>query len=453
MSKKQSNDISQVDMDFFELVIMYNALTDETYLASIIDVVKPKFFKRDDIKIVFNILVDYYKKRNTVPNITELKTHLITKNQKTAFKNIVLNFKQLDTKYNKEELYENTEQFFKERAIYNAVFETADAYSKDSTVIDTGKTLELFENACGISLIDNLGRDYFNEIDEHTKDLQKTFNYISTGYKWLDERIGGGLITTGRVFYVFSGTTNVGKSIMLGNLATNIIAQDKTVIIITLEMPETIYSKRISSQLSRIPLGQLKEEADSLKDFVNKYKTQHPNARLFIKEYAPKSVTINTIKAYIKKLISKKKIKPNVIIIDYVNLIQPTVVTGNTYIDVKLVSEQLRALSYFFKIPVVSATQLHRSAFNEINPGLETTSESMGLTHTADVQFAIWSNDEDKELGIIHVGIQKNRLGPNYGTIALKIDYNTLAIDEDEDAYIENTQVNQAQNTLDKIIS
>ena len=56
----------------------------------------------------------------------------------------------------------------------------------------------------------------------------------------------------------------------------------------------------------------------------------------------------------------------------------------NSYTDVKSVTEQLRALSYLFNCPVVTATQLGRAAFDKVDPGLEHTSESMGLAMTAD---------------------------------------------------------------------
>ncbi len=446
-----NNNHNQIDYDLMETIIAYNALMDDTYLASIIDIINPGFFKNDDIKSVMHTLTEYYNKRSAIPNLSELKIHTVTEEQKRSLKNVLLSFKQINNSYNKEELYTNTEQFFKNKALYEAIKRTVNEYSKENASINTAKTLNLFEDACSISLVENLGRDYFNEIDEHIKDLKKTFEYISTGYKWVDKRLNGGFLKDGRSLYIFSGVTNSGKSIILGNLATNILKQNKTVIIISLEMAETIYSQRISGQLTQIPLNELKNEADQLKTTVNSIRQQFPKAKLFIKEYPPKTISVNTIKAYIKKLIMKKKIKPDAIIVDYVNLILPTLETGNTYVDVKAVAEQLRALSYVFECPVISATQLHREAFNTDNPGLETTSESMGLAATADFQACIWSSDSDKEMGIIHLGLQKNRFGQNFGSIALKIDYNNLLINEIEDEITENTQVNAAEQLLDNL--
>lgn len=443
---------TKIDNEFFEWVIIYNALVSETYLTSIIDVVQPCFFKDDNIRIIFDVITSFYKKRNALPTTTELKTYLVTNEQKKALKEVINNFKQLDKVYNQDELYANTEQFFKEKAVYHAVLNVANKYSTDSSSFNTSEILQQFEQACNISLVEDLGKDYLGEINEHCNDLQKVQDFISTGYKWLDKKLGGGFLATGRAMYTFSGVTNSGKSIILGNLATNILAQDKNVVVISLEMPEFIYSQRISSQLSRIPLRGLKEKTDELKKFVGNYRIQYPNAKLYIKEFPPKAVTANHIRAYIEKLVSKKKFTPHAIIIDYVNLIKPAIETGNLYSDIKACSEQLRALSYVFKCPCITATQLNRTAFGESNPGLESTSESLGLAMTTDFQAAIWSEDSDKELGIIHMCVQKNRFGENYGNTAFKIDYDTLAIDETEDTFTNTTEVINTENSLEKLL-
>jgi hypothetical protein len=117
-------------------------------------------------------------------------------------------------------------------------------------------------------------------------------------------------------------------------------------------------------------------------------------------------------------------------VLDYLNLIGPTEKGLNSYESVKQITEAVRAMSYHFECPVITATQTNRSAYNEANPGLETTSESMGLSHTADAQFSIWTEEEDFELGIIHLGITKNRFGPRDCHTVLQIDYPTLSLSD-----------------------
>ena len=60
-------------------------------------------------------------------------------------------------------------------------------------------------------------------------------------------------------------------------------------------------------------------------------------------------------------------------------------------------------------LPIVSATQTTRSGFTATDIGLEDTSESFGLPATADLMFALISNDELDALNQIAVKQLKNR--------------------------------------------
>lgn len=419
-----------VDLNLLEKLIIYNALFDSLYLESIIEHAKPSYFENKNIRAIFESLALYYSNYNKIPNITELKLHLTDPNKRQSLKEVLLSFQDIDKTYDKDVLLQNTERFFREKAVYNTVLKTT--IDVQAGLIDTSKILEEFEKSCSISLLENHGFDYLESIDEHCKELQKVFKVVSSGWKWLDEKLGGGFLAEGKALYVFYGVTNVGKSIFLGNIATNILNQNKTVILISLEMSEQVYSKRISAQLSQIPMNDLSLHTDPLKAKIQQYKEKHNKAKLIVKEFPPKSVTPLQIKAYIERLV-RKGVKPDAIVLDYLNLVAPPERGQNSYESIKQISEQVRALSYYFNCPVISATQCNRTAYNESNPGLETTSESMGLAHTADAQFSIWTEEEDFELGIIHLGITKNRFGPRECHTVLDIDYPTLTLkDPDE---------------------
>ena len=58
---------------------------------------------------------------------------------------------------------------------------------------------------------------------------------------------------------------------------------------------------------------------------------------------------------------------------------------------------------------MLSATQTTRSGFSNSDVGLEDTSESFGLPATADLMFALISNEELDALGQIAVKQLKNR--------------------------------------------
>lgn len=419
-----------LDFDLFEKIMVYNALFDGTYLDSIVEYAKPSYFKDKDIKIVFEALIQYYSAYNKSPNITELKLHLLEPERRQSLKSVLLMFSSIDKAYDKDVLIKNTERFLKEKAVLNTVVKTS--VDVQSGTINTAQILSDFEKACGINLTQSLGHDYLEDIEKHCEELVKVSKKISTGWKWLDDKIGGGFLADGRALYVFYGVTNVGKSIFLGNIAANILNQNKTVVLISLEMSEQMYAQRMSANLAQIAMSELPIQIEPLKKEISAYKVKHKDSKLIIKEFPPQTVTPLQIKAYLDRLV-KKGIKPDAIVIDYLNLIAPIERGKNSYESLKAITEYVRALSYHFNCPIISATQTNRSAYGEANPGLETMSESMGLAHTADAQFSIWSEEGDIELGQIHLGVTKNRFGPRECHTVLEIDYPTLTLRDSSD--------------------
>jgi hypothetical protein len=452
IKQEKTKEPAQIDWNFFEYIIAYNCTLEETYTASIIDVLNIDFINNLNVRKYIGIIFDFHQKRGTLPNATEIKSYLNNDEMKAAYKDVVTQFSNLDKEYNLEELLENTERFLKERAVYHAVKATVEDVTQKNAV-DTGEIFQRFDLACNISLVDDLGFNYLYDIDRHIENLHVVDQYISTGFRWLDKQIGGGFLKDGRALYNFVGATNSGKSIWLGNFAANIMKQNEAIVLITMEMSEMVYARRISSCLTNIPFYNLKAESDTLKNYVQEFCRMNSGAQLIIKEFPPNSVSSNHIKAYLSKLKKKTKIKIGAVVLDYMTLLQSILNTGSLYADGKAVSEQIRALSYplNFGCPFLTAAQTNRSAYGEENPGIQTTGESMGITHTVDFQASIWSTDADKELGICHMGLQKSRFGPNFGTHAFRIDYDTLKITESEDVFGNTGEVQNSENILETL--
>lgn len=416
-----------LDLDNFETIIFYKSMTDQKYLASIVDYIKPHYFKDKDYKNIFNIISVFFSKRNTVPNKNEILSYCNTNDYKESFKNALNKIQKVDKNFNDDELYTNTEQFLKEKAVFYTMTEVVDKIT--SNTINTAEILEKFEKSCSINLTQSLGIDLLSNVDHLINDLETIRPVISTGWKWLDEKLDGGWLANGRSLYIFAGETNVGKSIFLGNVATNIARDNKTVIIITLEMSELIYARRLASNISNIPVNTLKHETGALKKSIESFFSKHEGGKILIKEFPPSTITPIQLGAFLKKL-QTQGCKFDAIVLDYINLLHSSL-GNNSYERIKHVTEQVRALSYMFSVPVISATQLNRTGYNVSNPGVETVGESIGMAATADAMMSIWQEDEDRELNIIRMGMMKNRFGSNTGFTQLMINYPTLTITEE----------------------
>jgi len=418
-----------IDFEFFEKVLVRQSIVDSGYLSAIIDYVKPEYFEDKRIASYFEIVKSFYENRYVLPTLTEIKTYLIDDNLKNGFKDLLVSFKEIDKNLDKSELYDNTERFLKEKSVFHTLLKVGHELSEGK--VNTGEILQQFETCCNIALIPDRGIELYSDVDLIVDDILNVESTISSGWKWLDDAIGGGYREDGKSLYVFAGPANIGKSIFLGNVATNISKHGKTVLVITLEMSELLYAKRMSSSVTKIPLKEFSSSAKSLKYMLQEQGAKNPDGKIFIKEFPPSALTPKQLGAFIKRF-QDSGVKIDAIVIDYINLLTSTV-GNNSYEKIKYICEEVRALSYKFKCPIISATQVNRTAYGISNPGMESLSESMGTAFTADVILSIFQNEEDQELNIIRLGMMKNRYGPRGMVQPMNIDYQTLTITQSED--------------------
>lgn len=427
----------EINLELLEKIVLKHSLEDEIYLNTIIDNLSYKFFKQPDIQQIIKLIQALYKLNKRRPTRTELELYLKSDQLKQSYDKCKQIINNIDTDLSEEQLYTYTEKFLQEQSCFNTFLEVIDNKERNVQTI-----FEKFSKACNISINTELGHKYFEDLDIHIESLTKKDSKIKSGWSWLDNKFGGGFQEDGRSLYIFAGQSNVGKSIFLSNVATNVLETGRKVLIVSLEMSEMIYCKRITSKLTGLPINHLKDHISTLKEKVSKFKMSSPTANLIIKEFPPNSITVSQLEGYIKKIINKG-FTPDIIILDYLNLLAG--VGDSNYDKVKHIAEDVRALSFKFTCPVVTATQLNRTGYNTTDaPGLENIGESYGLAATADGIVSIWRTEEDEEDDAIHIKVIKNRDGDNMSSTRLAIDYTTLTISENTDLNI-NREIDEAE--------
>ena len=196
-------------------------------------------------------------------------------------------------------------------------------------------------------------------------------------------------------------------------MAANCLSQGRSVLYITLEMAEERIAERIDANLMNISIDDLHELPKQMYDNKMDAIIKNTNGTLVIKEYPTASAHCNHFRGLIKELAIKKSFKPDIIFIDYLNICASSRFKANgnvnSYMYIKAIAEELRGLAVETNVPIMSATQTTRSGFSNSDVGLEDTSESFGLPATADLMFALISNEELEELNQIAVKQLKNR--------------------------------------------
>jgi len=207
--------------------------------------------------------------------------------------------------------------------------------------------------------------------------------------------------------------TGVGKSLFLCHHAANCLSQNNNVLYITCEMAEERIAERIDANLFDLTIDSVqdlphllyKKKLDNLKSKLK--------GKLIIKEYPTATANANHFRALLDELWMKKKFKPDIIFIDYLNICASARLKSgnnvNSYTYIKAIAEELRGMAVERNVPIFSATQVNRGGFNNTDVGLEDTAESFGLPATADFMIALITTEELEELNQIMIKQLKNR--------------------------------------------
>ena len=432
-------DTIKFDRNFSELYFIIRLMEDSSFANTI----TPEFDKRwlkSKLNLVASKLImafqSKYKRAMTVPELNLiLKSY--SKNDSTIldseYDKLISNISEIIPVIGDDVLADASNDFVRRQASWCAIIDNVNEIEQNpEATID--KCLERLNKVQQMTL-ENIeaGFDYFNEeeFEEHYDAITNPDKKIPTLWPGIDEVTHGGFYKEGRCLCLVAGQAGLGKSLCLSNLAVNFLKQDKCVVVISLEMSENVYAQRFDAHISDLDINNLINNGDALKARLKAFKRMHPDARLIIKEFPPHSVSSANIDRYLKKIIEVKGIKPDVLIVDYLNLVKANNIStsDSLYLEGMAASEELHALSYKYEIPVLSAVQINTAGMNNEDVGMQHVSNSKGIVMTCDYLHILTQSEEDQKNGVIRAKIVKNRLGGEVGRkIPFKLDPKTLVL-------------------------
>ena len=398
-----------------EEITLSKLILDETYTRKVLPFIKDDYFDTQSHKILFSTLSDYVNKFETTPAPNALKIEVEKRRDisEEIYKEVEQFLNNLDRDaYNEDWLVETTEKWCKEKAIYLALMESvkiADGQDKTRT---KDAIPSIMSEAIGVCFDDHVGHDYILDSDDRYDFYHKKEEKIPFDIEYLNKITKGGL--PNKTLNIALAGTGVGKSLFMCHMASSVLLQGRNVLYITMEMAEEKIAERVDANLLDIPIQSLNDPLLSKEKYASKLLqlTKKTQGKLIIKEYPTASAHVGHFKALLNELSMKKGFSPDIIFVDYLNICASARYKGtivNSYTYVKAIAEELRGLAVEFNLPIVSATQTTRAGFGSSDPDLTDTSESFGLPATADLMFALISNEEMEELGQIMVKQLKNR--------------------------------------------
>ena len=254
-----------------------------------------------------------------------------------------------------------------------------------------------------LGIDNNYGHDYLKDFEARFQ--IKARSPVSTGWTELDSLCKDGL-GSGELGVVIA-PTGAGKSMVLVHLGSQAVAAGKTVVHYTLELSEESVGSRYDSCITGVCLSDL----FSFKELVYE-KVQDVSGTLIIKEYPTKAASVKTLQNHLQKL-SQRNIKPDMIIVDYGDLLKPVSTHRERRHDLQSIYEGLRALAQENQCPVWTASQTNRSGLNAEVITMESISEAFSKCFVADFIFSLSRTVQDKQANKGRIFIAKNRNGPD----------------------------------------
>lgn len=220
-------------------------------------------------------------------------------------------------------------------------------------------------------------------------------------------RIDDALTIAGGKLVVVGARPSVGKSALLLHLALNAIDAGRRVLLVSLEMSDTEIIGRMVSRKSGVPAGRINNRnlSGSELERVAESFALLPGDRFCISTRAQTPQDVRRV-----ALRMKASGGLDMIVVDYLQLLEAGRKTGSRVEAVGVISRNLKALAQELEIPVLTASQLNRASERNDAPRLSDLRESGSIEQDADAVILLHAPDE-KEKPARQLILAKNRQG------------------------------------------
>jgi archaellum biogenesis ATPase FlaH len=339
------------------------------------------------------------------------------------------------------------EGFTRRQELERAILKSADLLEKG----DYDPVEKLIKDAVQISLTKDMGTDYFLDPRARLMAIKSNNGQVSTGWPTLDKRLFGGM-NRGEL-NIFAGGSGSGKSLFMQNIAINWCTQGLNGVFLTLELSEGLCAMRMDSMVANCSTKEVFKDLDTVEMKVKMAGKKSGALRI---KYMPAQSNVNQIRSYLKELHIQTGVKPDFIMVDYLDLVMPVsakVSPNDLFVKDKYVSEELRNLAKEFNILMITASQLNRGAVEEIEFDHSHIAGGLSKINTADNVFGIFTSRAMRERGRYQLQLMKTRSSSGVGQkVDLEYDVESLRItDPGEEAQESGLRGVGATNILSQI--
>ena len=346
------------------------------------------------------------------------------------------------------------ESFTRRQELERAILKSADLLEKG----DYDPVEKLIKDAVQISLTKDMGIDYFEDPAARINRYFNSGGQVSTGWPQMDRLLYGGF-SRGEL-NIFAGGSGSGKSLVMMNIALNWLQQGLSGVYVSLELSEDLCALRTDAMLTNMGTKEIRKDIDTTELKVKMMAKRSGQYRV---KALPAQSNINDIRSYIKEVQIQTGLRVDFVMVDYLDLLMPVsakVSPNDLFVKDKYVSEELRNLAKELNVLFVTASQLNRSAVEEVEFDHSHISGGISKINTADNVFGIFTSRAMKERGRYQIQCMKSRSSTGVGQkIDLEYNIETMRItdsgesaDESSGGFIKKPSIYDSIKTQSKIV-
>ncbi len=407
----------------FEEKIVQALLSDHVFAEQTMEVIEPNFFDLKYCAKLVEVLTKYYSKYTSFPTVSLLETVIKEEVDNKVIQKECLSFiNKIQTKpLNGDSQYvkDNSLMFFRTQSVKNALLNDVIPRIQEKNLEEI---VPIIQSAINKGTNRDLGLEY--HLDQEKRFVDDVYSTVPTGWKLLNEFLNGGW-GQGRLATIIA-PSGAGKSQFLANVAAQSALQGKTVVLYTLELSDIDQGRRLDANMTGVPINYIPANKDKVLMIL---KNKMPKTgRIIIKEYPMMTASIQTIKAHLMRL-RLKDIVPDIIIIDYGDLLRPSDEKGEKRHGLEAVWQNMKTMAQELKVPVITASQTNRTGANEEVILSTHISEDFSKIMTSDIILTMARNMEQKQTGVGKMYLAKNRQGQDGQIFCYTIDTAKCQID------------------------
>jgi replicative DNA helicase len=386
----------------YEERIVQALIVDHKWAEQMLEVLNVDFFNLEYLKETTRTLFEYYEKYHAFPSFKLLATIVKNMENELLREQIVaylLKIRKEPLNGDLEYIKETSLDFCKKRSLALALENTL-------SLIENSKyeqILPLVQKAILVGSDKDVGHLFVEHFEERMAEVKRT--PVPTPWAEINEVMNGGL-SPGELG-VLMGGTGCGKSHGLVDIGKHAVCEGFNVAHYSLELGDLYVGKRYDARVSGVSFDNLLTSKERVEKSLEEVKGQ-----LVIKSYPAKTITTLAIKNHVNQLVLRDK-KPDLIIVDYGDLLRSTRQAKDKRLEEEAVYEELRALAQELDLPVWTATQANREGLDAEVLTLKHVAECYGKAMISDFFLTMTRKKENEFITFGNFFVAKSRLGPD----------------------------------------